>query len=226
MKIIIVGLGNFGSSLGGQLTKMGHEVIGVDRNMQKVEHFKESFSHTICLNSADATAVRNLPIRDADVVLVAIGEDEGANILTTALMKQMKAKRLISRAVSPLHKTILEAMQVDEIVHPEEETANRWAWKLNLHNVLESFPLSPDYHIVEAYLPEQFEGKTLEEAGFMRNYRVVVLSTMKVSEEKNELGSLIKKNRVQGVAHAKTKLEKGDVLVLYGHIRDIKRLLE
>jgi trk system potassium uptake protein TrkA len=79
---------------------------------------------------------------------------------------------------------------------------------------------------VEAYLPEQFEGKTLEEAGFMRNYRVVVLSTMKVSEEKNELGSLIKKNRVQGVAHAKTKLEKGDVLVLYGHIRDIKRLLE
>jgi trk system potassium uptake protein len=226
MKYIIIGLGNFGSSLGAQLTKMGHEVIGVDQNMQKVEHFKESFSHTICLNSADATSVRNLPIRDADVVLVAIGENEGANILTTALMKQMKAKRLISRAVSPLHKTILEAMQVDEIVHPEEETANRWAWKLNLHKILESFPLSPDYHIVEAYLPEQYAGKTLEEAGFMRNYRVVVLSTMKVSEEKNELGSLIKKNKVQGVAHAKTKLEKGDVLVVYGHIRDIKRLLE
>ena len=113
MKFIIVGLGNFGSSLAIQLTQMGHEIIGVDHNMDKVQNFKDSISHTICMNTTDITAVRNLPIRETDVVIVAIGEDEGANILTTALMKQLKARRLISRAVSSLHKTVLEAMQVD-----------------------------------------------------------------------------------------------------------------
>jgi trk system potassium uptake protein TrkA len=226
MKFIIIGLGNFGSSLAVQLTQMGHEVIGVDNKMDKVENFKDAISHTICMNTTDMAAVRSLPVRNTDVVVVAIGEDEGANILTTAMMKQLKVKRLISRAVSSLHQTVLEAMQVDEIVHPEEETANRWAWKLNTEGVLDSIPLSPEYHIVEAYVPERYIGKTLGETGFVNQYNVVVLTTMTTTREQNEIGSLIMKNKVQGVASAKTVLSEGDVLVLYGHIRDIERLLK
>ena len=226
MKFIIVGLGNFGSSLAIQLTQMGHEIIGVDHNMDKVQNFKDSISHTICMNTTDITAVRNLPILETDVVIVAIGEDEGANILTTALMKQLKARRLISRAVSSLHKTVLEAMQVDEVVHPEEETANRWAWKLNTAEVLDSIPLSPEFHIVEAYVPERYIGKVLGDTDFVSQYNVMVLTTMKVTTERNDIGSMIMQDKVQGVAGAKTILQKGDVIVMYGHIQNIQRLLK
>lgn len=102
MKYIIAGLGNFGSSLGMALTSKGHEVIAIDRSMQKVEAYKETISHTICMDATDECTVSGLPIADTDIVIIAIGEDQGANVMATALFKTLKAKRLISRSINPL----------------------------------------------------------------------------------------------------------------------------
>ena len=154
MKYIIVGLGNFGAPLAQKLTEQGNEVIGVDNNMGKVDAFKSKISHTICLDSTDQHTVSGLPLQDTDIVIVAIGEDQGANIMTTAVLKNLKAKRLISRAINPLHETILQAMGVDEIVHPEEETAERWAKKLCMKGVVDSFELSDEFSIVEVAVPQ------------------------------------------------------------------------
>ncbi len=226
MKFIIVGLGSFGSSLAQKLTIMGHEVIGVDSKMSKVESLKESITHTICLDSTDKIAIKHLPLEDTDIVIVCIGEDEGASIMATALMKQANVKRLISRAVSPLHETILEAMQVDEIVHPEEETAERWAKKLNIRGVVDSFELSGEYHVIEAKVPAKFAGKTIEEIGVRRDYNIIVMTTIKVIQEKNLIGSFRKVKKVQELASAKTVLEAEDILVLYGRMNDIKNFLK
>lgn len=226
MKYIVIGLGNFGSSLALKLTEIGHEVIGVDSQMSKVEAMKERISHSICLDCTDQQAVTHLPLMDTDVVMVCIGEDEGANIMATALMKRFKVKRLISRAVSPLHETVLEAMGVDEIVHPEQETAERWAKKLNLSGVVDSFELTTDYSIIEARVPARLVGKTLVDVGFRKNYKVLVLTTIKESEEKNIIGVPRKVARVQEVASPDTVLDEGDVLVMYGNIKDIERLLK
>lgn len=226
MKYIIIGLGNFGASLAKKLALMGHEVIGVDNQMSKVEALKEKITHTICLDATDEQAVTHLPLKDSDIVMVCIGEDEGANILATALMKQAKVKRLISRAVSPLHETILQAMQVDEIIHPEEETAERWAKKLNIDGVVDSFELTGEYSIVEATVPGAYAGMTLEEAGLNKKYNVVVLTIIKIGEETNRIGVAKKVARVQGIATSKTVLKQGDIMVLYGKNTDIRRLLK
>lgn len=226
MKYIIIGLGNFGSSLAQKLTQSGDEVIGVDSKVSKVEELKEKISHTICLDCTDQQVVAHLPLKDTDIVIVCIGEDEGANIMATALMKKLKVKRLISRAVSPLHETVLEAMGVDEIVHPEEETAGRWAKKLTLSGVVDSFELTGEYSIVEATVPKRFVHKTVLEVGFRKNYDVVLLTTIKVTEEKNLIGVSRKVNKVQGVASSITLLNEGDILVMYGNIKDIQRLLK
>ncbi len=221
-----MGLGNFGSALAEKLTQTGNEVIGVDSKMTKVEALKERITHTICLDCTDPQAVTHLPVRDADIVIVCIGEDEGANLMATALMKRMNAKRLISRAVSPLHEMILQAMGLDEIVHPEEETAERWMKKLNLAGVVDSLELSDDYSIVEVTVPEQYIGKTLQEADFRNHYNLIALTTIQVTQEKNVLGSLHKVTKVHGVASPTTVLNAGDIIVFYGHIKDIERLLK
>ncbi len=226
MKYIIIGLGNFGTSLGEKLTLMGHEVIGVDNRMGQVEALKERLTHTICLNCTDQQAVDSLPLRDTDAVIVAIGEDEGANLMTTALMKQLKVKRLISRAISPLHETILTAMGVDEIVHPEEETASRWAKKLTINGIIDSFELNGQYNIVETEIPKRFVGKTLEDIGLLRNYGVLVLTTISIIEEKSLLGKPKKVSRVNGVATSQMLLKEGEIMVLYGNISDIQDLLK
>lgn len=225
MKCIIIGLGNFGAPLAQMLTEMGNEVIGIDNKMSKVDALKEKITHTICLNCTDVQAVSSLPLRDTDLVIIAIGEDEGANLMATAIMKQFKVKRIISRAVSPLHLTILEAIEVDEIIHPEEEAAERLAKRLNIKGVIDSYELTPEYHIIEARTPKRYVGKTLEQIGFRRNYNVVVLTTIKETKERNLLGALKKVNKVQGVASATTVLEENDIMVMYGKIDDIQKVL-
>ncbi|MCF8235485.1 MAG: TrkA family potassium uptake protein [Bacteroidales bacterium] len=226
MKFIIIGLGNFGSTIAEKLTSMGHEVIGVDNKMSLVEAMKEKISHTICLDATEQSAVDNLPLKDTDIVMVCIGEDEGANILTTALMKQNNVKRLISRVLSPLHKTILEAMQVNELIHPEQETAARWAKKLSIKGIIDSFDLSQGYGIVEVNTPSRFVGKTLQDIAIRKNYDLTVLTTIKPVKEKSAIGITKKSGSIQKVASANTLLEEEDIMVLYGHIKDVKRMIK
>lgn len=226
MKYIIIGLGNFGASLAEKLTLQGNEVIGIDTRMNKVDALKEKVSHTICMDATDEFTVSGLPLKDTDVVVVAIGEDQGANIMVTALLKNLEVKRLISRAINPLHEKVLMAIGVDEIVHPEEETAERWAKKLCLSGVVNSFELSDEFSIVEINLPPEYEGKTISEIGIRKKYNLLVLTTIKSTQVKRSIGNSIKESKVQGVAAADLVLEKNDILVVYGANKDIQSMLK
>lgn len=226
MKYLIVGLGNFGSSLAEKLTNQGNEVIGIDSSMAKVDALKEKISHTICMNATDDFTVSGLPLRDTDVVIVAIGEDQGANIMATALFKNLQVKRLISRAINPLHEMVLKALGVDEIVHPEEETAERWAKKLCLKGVIDSFELNEDFSLVEANVPESCAGKKIGEIDFRKKYNILILTTIKKTEQITRVGRSVMIEKVQGVASSELVLEPDDILVLYGANKDIQSFLK
>jgi trk system potassium uptake protein TrkA len=223
MKYIIVGLGNFGASLAVKLTAQGNEVIGIDSKINKVDLFKEKISHTICMDATDEFTVSGLPLKETDVVIIAIGEDTGANIMTTALFKNFQVKRLISRAIDPLHEKVLIAIGVDGIVHPEEETAERWAKKLCLTNVIDSFELSEDFSIIEINIPEKHIGKTIREIQLRKNYNILALTTIKKTEIKSVVGKTRNEDKVQGVASPDTVLEKNDILVIYGANSDLRK---
>ncbi|MDN3608172.1 potassium channel family protein [Kaistella yonginensis] len=226
MKYIVIGLGNFGLSLAEKLTKLGNEVIGIDNNMAKVEAVKEKISHAICMDATDEYTMNGLPFKDTDVVIIAIGEDTGANIMATAMVKKLHPHRLISRAITNIHETILEAMDVQTIIHPEEETAERWAKKLSLKGVVESFELSINYSIVEIAIPDQLVGKTIEEVGFRNNYNLVCVSIIKKIADKNLFGKVKRINQIQGVVTTDTVLQSADILVLYGENSDIKKFIK
>jgi trk system potassium uptake protein TrkA len=226
MKYIIVGLGNFGASLGEKLTSQGNEVIGIDNRMEKVDSFKEKLSHTICMDATDEFTVSGLPLNDTDMVIVAIGEDKGANVMTTALFKNLQVKRLISRAIDGLHEKVLHAIGVDEIVHPEEESAERWAKKLCLKGVVDSFELSDDYSIIEVNVPERFDKKTIKEINIRETYNLLVLTTISQTEIKSVVGKTRNVTKVKGVASPNNVLNKDDILVVYGANNDIKKFLK
>ncbi|MGB3798177.1 MAG: TrkA family potassium uptake protein [Lewinella sp.] len=223
MKYIIVGLGSFGSSLGEKLTALGHEVIGIDTNMAKVELFKERLSHTILLDATDELTVAGLPLRDTDVVIIAIGENEGSNIMATALFKNLQVKRLISRAINPLHQRVLQAIGVDQIVHPEEETAERWSKKLSMTDVIDSFELSKDFSILEVKVPRGLVGKKIVEINFRSKYNLLVLTTIKRAATTSDFGKRTEEDTVQGVAGPEDLLEEDDILVIFGSKRDLRK---
>ncbi|MGV3539198.1 MAG: potassium channel family protein [Rufibacter sp.] len=225
MRYIVIGLGYFGSSLSIRLTEMGHEVIAVDRDMQKVELYKDQVTHTVCLDASDFQALSTLPTSETDVVLVGIGEDLGASVMATAIFKQLQVKKLICRAISPLHQTVLEAIGVDQIIRPEQESAERLAKKLEMRGVIDSFDLAEDYNIIEATVPERYVGMTIAESDFRARYQVNVLTILRNKESKNIFGRVQPKATVLGVVSGETVFEAGDILVVFGKIQDIDRLL-
>ena len=225
MKYIIVGLGYFGSSLSVKLTEMGHEVIGVDFDMAKVNLFKDRVTHTVCIDAKDMQALKTLPLADADVVLVGIGEDFGASVMAVANFKQLQVKKLIGRAISPLHQTVLEAIGVDKIIRPEQEYAERLARSLEMRGIIDSFDITEEYNITEATVPGRYVGKSVAEANFRRTYNVNVLTVLKQKETRNLFGKNHVKPTAIGVVTPETVFEKDDIRVLFGRMTDIDKLL-
>lgn len=223
MKFIVFGLGHFGSALAIRLTEMGHEVIGVDNTMSRIEQLKNDITHTICLNSTDKDAVQSLPLKDAHAVIVAIGEDESASLLTTALLKQLEVKRIIGRVVSDLQKTVLEAMSIQEFIMPEEESAERLAMRLDLKEVVDSFKISEKYSIVEGLVPAKFVGMTVGETDFINGYKVLVLTLIRQNSQSGK-GNPVRE--ATGIVTAQTVIQENDILVLFGELMNIRNLLK
>ena len=225
MKYIIVGLGNFGSSLGMALTRQGHEVIAIDSRIQKVEAYKEVISHTICMDATDESTVSGLPIIDTDIVIVAIGEDQGANVMATALFKTLKAKRLISRSINPLHEKVLQAIGVDDLIHPEKEAANRWAKRLSLRYFVDSFELSDHFSMVEISIPKSLIGQTVDDLQLEQKFNIRLLSTLRYEYYEDSFGRTQSKPSIKGLAAPEQVLQDKDVLVIYGANRHINEFL-
>lgn len=227
MKFIVIGLGSFGASLAEKLTIQGNEVMGVDNRMEKVNMLKDKITNTICIDATDETAFTSLPLKNTDIVIVAIGENEGANIMVTSLCKNHFVKRLISRAINPLHEKVLTAIGVSEIVHPEEETAERWAKKLCLNGLIESFELNANYSIIEAVAPKKYVGRNILEIGFREKFSILVLTIIKKTEQKNIFGeNKMVSTVLHGIPDPKTIIQDGDILALYGNNEDLKKFLK
>lgn len=189
MKCIIIGLGNFGMALAQRLTAMGYEVIGVDKDIDKVNANKDTIKNTICLNLNSEQVARNLPLKDADLNIVTIGKDAGASILTVAILKQIGARRIIVRAISGLHKTILEAMGITEIIQLEKEYAEFFATKTELTTLIYSYQVSPDYFIYEMKLPVSFVGRRLKDIQLAKDFslKLIAIKLYAHDEEKGYL---------------------------------------
>jgi trk system potassium uptake protein TrkA len=225
MKYIIVGMGNFGSYLAKRLTDLGHEVVGVDNSETKIDQIKDHVTYAVVLDATDQHAVHTLPMKDSDVIIIAIGEDVGSSILATAIFKQLKAKRIIGRAINALHETVIRAIGVDEIIHPEEETAERLAKRLQLKGVIDSLEISDDYNIVEVKVPKRYVGMTVSDANIRREFSLNIMTTIKEKEKTNMLGMKLPQREVAGVISADYVFEDEDILLIFGKIKNIQDFL-
>lgn len=226
MKFIVFGLGNFGSSLSNQLVKLGHEVIAVDQRLEVVDKYKHSITHAIALDATNKDAVEQLPVRDVDAAIVTIGENEGANIMATALLKQLGVKRIICRITSPLQRIVLETMDIQEFANPEASSAERLALKLDLPGVIDSFQINPDYRLLEVGVPARYIGRTVSDLNLAQRYRLVLVTILKKTKEKNLFGHDTSELRVIGIVPPETQLQLDDVLLLFGAPADLEKFIE
>ena len=207
----VIGLGRFGTSVAQTLCALGHEVLAVDRNESRVAAVADSVTHAMVADTTDERALKRIGIRNFDCVILSVGDDIRASILSTVLMKEQGAPYVIAKASDALHAKLLEKTGADKVVLPEHEAGIRLARSLVSGSIIDYLDLSDKYSITETRIPEKWAGKTLIDLNVRRNYDVSVIAIRRGEE-------------ILVTLDPKAPLQRGDVLVMIGTNAGLSRI--
>ena len=217
----VIGLGRFGRRVAQRLASEGAEVIAIDLNPALVEDIKDEVTVAVRMDSTDEAALVSQGIAKVDAVIVGIGEDFEANQLTTVLAKKIGAKKVITRARTPIQAKILSLIGADEVILPEEEAAERLAQRLTRPNVLEHLELAEGHSLVELQAPRRFHGNSLGNIDLRKRFGVTLVAVKRRSPAKNENGY---KETINDLPGADYIIRPDDILVLVGPDEKIEAL--
>ncbi|MGO4886890.1 potassium channel family protein [Anaerobacillus sp. MEB173] len=206
----IIGLGRFGGSICKELYKNGHEVLAIDINEDRVNDHSNVSTHAVVADSTDERALNSLGIRNFDYVVVAIGDNIQASILTTLLLNEIGVKHVWVKAQNYYHHKVVEKIGADRIIHPEHDMGVRIAQHLASEKIVDYIELSEDYSIVELMATEKVANQSLVELNIRAKYGCTVLG--------------IKRNNDVNISPLPSdSLFEGDILIVIGHKNDLKR---
>ena len=221
MNIVAIGLGNFGASLAKTLTSMGHDVLGVDKNPEKVEFFKDKIANTICLDATDPHALRLLPLKEADVFVVCIGDDFGISVMIAALLKKFGVKKVICRESSSIHLTVLNSIGITDTINPEYESAKILAQKLVLSGIHNLFNISETLKIIDLTVPETLVNQKFSPSSFKEKTHLKIVA---LRRDQKVLYSSSQPKEDRDIEDL--NYQQDDILVLAGDLKDIRKFLQ
>lgn len=213
MKFAVIGLGSFGLNIAKTLYEKGNEVLAVDEDKEKIDEVKNFVSHAVHMNAADKENLQALGIKDMDVVIVSLGPEMEASILTVLYLNEMGTKRIVAKALTEDHAKILESVGATETIYPEKDMAIKTALKLSCPNVLEYLPLISGFGIQEIAPPEKFIGKNLRELDLRNKYGIQVIAIKELIPEKTTF-----------VPKADFVLKDSDILVIMGEDKQLEKI--
>lgn len=209
----VIGLGRFGGSVCKTLSEMGHEVLVIDTDENKVSQFANLVTQAVQLDSTEEAGLREIGIRNFDHVIVAIGDNIQASILTTLILKDMEVPYITVKAQNDYHEKVLSKIGATKVIHPERDMGIRIAHNLISENVLEFIELSPDYSLVEIIASEKMVGKSLLELNIRAKYGCNIMA-IKTGDDLNIS------------PRAEDVIQRRDLLVVIGSNKDISRFEE
>lgn len=208
---LILGAGNFGTSIAKRLQELGQEVMVMDRDLEVVQRLSDDVTWALQGDVTHEATLRELGVQNFDVVIVSIGKDIQSSIMVTLLLKEMGCKKIISKAESDLHAKVLYRIGANRVVFPEREMGIRVAQNILNKNIFDFINLSEEYTIVEMAVKDDWIGKTVGELDIRKNYELNILAirsggefTIKISPQ--------------------TMFKEGDVLIVIGHNEDVEKL--
>lgn len=206
----VIGLGRFGGSICRTLAEQGIEVMGIDINEERVNEYSTIASHAVLANTTDEKVLKSLGIRNFDHVIVAIGEDIQASILTTIMLKELGVKKVTVKAQNDYHEKVLVKIGADHVVHPERDMGRRIANNIVSNSVLDYLELSDEHSIVEIVASEKIDGYSILNLDIRAKYGINIVAIKRrdeiiVSPQANEI------------------IHKEDILIVIGADADINR---
>ncbi|MCM4081064.1 potassium channel family protein [Paractinoplanes hotanensis] len=207
-RIVVLGLGRFGSSLALELARQGWEVVGIDADASVMQSYADQLSHAAVANTTDELALRQLGVHEMAHAVVGIGTDLEASVLTTSLLADFGVPNIWAKAVNRQHARILERVGAHHVVLPEHEMGERVAHLVTGH-ILNFIEFEDDYAIVKTRAPDETFDRTLADAALRTKYGITVVSIKRPGEDFT-------------YATADTTVYAGDILIVAGKTRQVE----
>ena len=175
--ILLIGLGRFGRHIALQLNKLGHEVMAVDINEERVNESLPIVTNAQIGDSTNTEFLRSLGIGNFDVCIVTIGGNFQNSLETTSLLKELGAKLVVSRAERDVQEKFLLRNGADEVIYPEKQVANWAAIRYTADHIRDYIEVDEAHAIFEVEVPEGWIGKTVGELDIRRKYSINIMAT-------------------------------------------------
>ena len=175
--ILLIGLGRFGKNIALQLNKLGHEVMAVDNNEERVNEILPIVTNAQIGDSTNTEFLKSLGIRNFDVCIVTIGGDFQNSLETTSLLKELGAKLVVSRAERDVQAKFLLRNGADEVVYPEKQVAKWAAIRYTADHIRDYIEVDEAHAIFEVEVPEGWVGKSVGELDIRRKYSINIMAT-------------------------------------------------
>ena len=212
-QIAVLGLGRFGQAVALELTRLGHDVLAVDRDERVVQSIADDVTHAVQADITDPDALAALGLADFDTAIVAISESLEASIMATVLLRRIGVRRIIAKVAHDLHGSILEQVGATRIVHPERDTGFRVAHSFRAPGVQDYLDAAPGYGIARVAVAPSWVGKTLGEVDLVGTFRLTALAITRAGS-------------VTLTPAPDELLRAGDSLIVAGLDEDLERLPE
>lgn len=180
--ILVLGLKTFGMSIVKQLSKYNCEVLALDKEMDKVEAAAEFATHAIQIDIRNAEEINELSLNTFDVAIITV-DDVESSIMASLIFKEHGIKTVIVKAKNKMHKKILEKMEVDKIISPDEEMGIKLAKSIMNISIIDAINFSDDYNILEISALDKWLGKTLAKLDLRNKYGMNVLCVKNPTKE-------------------------------------------
>ena len=214
LEIGIIGLGKFGFILAESLVDMGHTVVGVDANEQRIRLAQDVLTKVYQADATDKQAVVQLGLHELPTVVVSVGDSMESSILITLNLKELGAPLVCVKALSEAHETVLHKLGADLVIFPERFVARQLAQRLVNPGLLDYIPLGRDVALREIEV-RTWTGKTLKELALTNRYEVQVVAVKPAGEKDFNF-----------VPAAGLALQQGDVLLVMGKAQNIEDMLK
>ena len=180
--ILLIGLGRFGKHIAMQLNEMGHEIMAVDINEERVNRILPFVTNAQIGDSTDASFLESLGIGNFDICFVTIGGSFQNSLETTSLLKELGANLVISRAERDVQEKFLLRNGADRVVYPEKQVAKWASIRYADDHILDYMEVDASHAIFEVEVPDEWIGRSVGELDIRRRYNINILAVKKERE--------------------------------------------
>ena len=174
--ILLIGLGRFGRHVAEKLYELDHQVMAVDKQEDRVEAVMSYVTNAQIGDSTNMEFLETLGVSNFDVCIVAIASDFQSSLETTAYLKDLGAKMVVSRASRDVHARFLLRNGADEIVYPEKQVANWTAIRYSSEHIFDYVQISDTHAIFEIEMPQNWVGKTIGQVDIRKKFNINIMA--------------------------------------------------